>query len=67
MTAGKQPLWRLLLRRPKRERERTAFVTGDATGAAFRDIATTADDFVRGDCTGSAFENIEHKAGDERP
>ena len=59
-TTGKQPLWRTLLRRPKRER--TAFVTGDATGSVFRDITTDADDFVRGDGTGSVFEDIAHKS-----
>jgi hypothetical protein len=57
-----QPLWRLLLRRPKRER--TAFVAGDATGSTFRNITTDADDFARGDTGGSAFENIDHKHGE---
>jgi hypothetical protein len=61
--AGRQPLWRILLRRPKRER--TAFVTGDATGSVFRNITTDADDFVRGDRTDSMFEDIEHKSGGE--
>lgn len=60
-TDDKQPLWRVLLRCPKPKRERTAFVTGDATGSVFRDVTTDADDFVVGDRKDSVFENIRHE------
>jgi hypothetical protein len=56
-------LWRILLRKPKRER--SAFVTGDAAGSVFRDIDTSADDFVRGDCADSVFEDIRHDSGQD--
>ena len=46
---------------PPASREPSAFIRGDASGSAFKDVETDADIFIDGDRTDSVFRNVVHR------
>ena len=60
MINDRVPLWKLLLRRLRRES--TSFIAGDATGSVIENVTTSAGVFIKGDSQGVTIKNVTFRS-----